>query len=62
MEHVRLPLTSKEYLLKRVDDEPLLRIDSQCKNLKKKIEKNFILNYKIYIVNKIIIILKAKIT
>lgn len=31
MEHVRLPLTSKEYLLQRVDEEPLLRADLQCK-------------------------------
>ncbi|XP_063916318.1 ring canal kelch homolog isoform X2 [Zophobas morio] len=32
MEHVRLPLTSKEYLVQRVEKEPLLKADLQCKD------------------------------
>ncbi|XP_060849312.1 ring canal kelch homolog isoform X2 [Rhopalosiphum padi] len=32
MEHVRLPLISKEYLLEKVVDEPLLKNNSICKN------------------------------
>lgn len=31
MEHVRLPLASKEYLLKRVEEEPLLKNSLECK-------------------------------
>jgi len=30
MEHVRLPLVSKEYLLENVVDEPLLKNDPKC--------------------------------
>jgi kelch-like protein 2/3 len=30
MEHVRLSLTSREYLLEKVNEEPLLRTDLQC--------------------------------
>lgn len=30
MEHVRLSLTSREYLLEKVNEEPLLRSDLQC--------------------------------
>jgi len=30
MEHVRLPLASKEYLLKRVEEEPLLKNSLEC--------------------------------
>lgn len=30
MEHVRLPLASKEYLLKRVEEEPLLKNSIEC--------------------------------
>jgi len=33
MEHVRLPLLSKDYLVNRVDEEPLLRLSPQCKDL-----------------------------
>ncbi|VVC24961.1 Hypothetical protein CINCED_3A021095 [Cinara cedri] len=32
MEHVRLPLASKEYLLKRVEEEPLLKNSLECKD------------------------------
>ncbi|KAG5676178.1 hypothetical protein PVAND_006027 [Polypedilum vanderplanki] len=32
MQHVRLPLLSEEYILQRVDKEPLLQDDLQCKN------------------------------
>ncbi|KAE9531955.1 hypothetical protein AGLY_010157 [Aphis glycines] len=32
MEHVRLPLVSKEYLLENVVDEPLLKNDPKCKD------------------------------
>ena len=32
MEHVRLPLLSQEYLVHRVDDEPLLRLSPKCKD------------------------------
>lgn len=32
MEHVRLPLLSQEYLVQRVEEEPLLKTNSQCKN------------------------------
>ena len=33
MEHVRLPLLPQEYLVHRVDDEPLLKTSPQCKDL-----------------------------
>lgn len=33
MEHVRLPFLSKEYLAQKVDKEPLLEGNIQCKNL-----------------------------
>lgn len=33
MEHVRLPLASKEYLLKRVEEEPLLKNSLQCEKI-----------------------------
>lgn len=33
MEHVRLPLASKEYLLKRVEEEPLLKNSLECMSL-----------------------------
>lgn len=32
MEHVRLPLMSQEYLVQRVEEEPLLKEDLQCKD------------------------------
>merc|ERR1719342_717791 len=32
MEHVRLPLLSQEYLLNRVDSEPLLKTNDSCKD------------------------------
>lgn len=32
MEHVRLPLMSQEYLVQRVEEEPLLKCDIQCKD------------------------------
>ncbi|RZC35636.1 ring canal kelch -like [Asbolus verrucosus] len=32
MEHVRLPLMSQEYLMHRVEEEPLLKVDLQCKD------------------------------
>ncbi|XP_043473536.1 ring canal kelch homolog [Leptopilina heterotoma] len=32
MEHVRLPLLSQEYLVQRVEEEPLLKSNSQCKD------------------------------
>lgn len=32
MEHVRLPLLSQEYLVQRVENEPLLKDDLQCKD------------------------------
>ncbi|XP_015591764.1 ring canal kelch homolog [Cephus cinctus] len=32
MEHVRLPLLSQEYLVQRVEDEPLLKANLQCKD------------------------------
>ncbi|EFA08330.1 ring canal kelch homolog [Tribolium castaneum] len=32
MEHVRLPLMSQEYLMQRVEEEPLLKADLQCKD------------------------------
>ncbi|XP_060866001.1 kelch-like protein 2 [Metopolophium dirhodum] len=32
MEHVRLPLTSKQYLLKNVSEEPLLKNNPKCKD------------------------------
>lgn len=32
MEHVRLPLMSQEYLVQRVEEEPLLKADLQCKD------------------------------
>lgn len=32
MEHVRLPLMSQEYLMQRVEEEPLLKTDLQCKD------------------------------
>ncbi|KAK4874728.1 hypothetical protein RN001_014088 [Aquatica leii] len=32
MEHVRLPLMSQEYLVQRVEEEPLLKCDLQCKD------------------------------
>lgn len=32
MEHVRLPLMSQEYLMQRVEEEPLLKSDLQCKD------------------------------
>lgn len=31
MEHVRLPLLSQEYLVQRVEEEPLLKTNLQCK-------------------------------
>lgn len=31
MEYVRLPLLSQDYLIQRVEEEPLLKQDSQCK-------------------------------
>lgn len=31
MEHVRLPLLSQEYLVQRVEEEPLLKANLQCK-------------------------------
>lgn len=30
MEHVRLPLLSQEYLVQRVEEEPLLKANLQC--------------------------------
>lgn len=32
MEHVRLPLLSQDYLVQRVENEPLLKVDLQCKD------------------------------
>lgn len=32
MEHVRLPLLSQEYLVQRVEEEPLLKTDLKCKD------------------------------
>lgn len=32
MEHVRLPLLSQEYLVQRVEEEPLLKANHQCKD------------------------------
>lgn len=32
MEHVRLPLMSQDYLVQRVEEEPLLKADLQCKD------------------------------
>lgn len=32
MEHVRLPLLSQEYLVQRVEEEPLLKSDLKCKD------------------------------
>ena len=32
LEHVRLPLLSQEYLLNRVDCEPLLKTNDHCKD------------------------------
>lgn len=34
MEHVRLPLLSQEYLVQRVEEEPLLKANLQCKLLR----------------------------
>ena len=31
MEHVRLPLLSQDYLVQRVEEEPLLKASLQCK-------------------------------
>lgn len=31
MEHVRLPLLSQEYLVQRVEEEPLLKANLQCR-------------------------------
>lgn len=31
MEHVRLPLLSQDYLMQRVEEEPLLKLNLQCK-------------------------------
>lgn len=31
MEYVRLPLLSQDYLIQRVEEEPLLKQDTQCK-------------------------------
>lgn len=31
MEYVRLPLLSQDYLIQRVEEEPLLKQDAQCK-------------------------------
>lgn len=47
MEHVRLPLASKEYLLKRVEEEPLLKNSLECKyfNFKSYLLLHNILNY-----------------
>jgi len=33
MEHVRLPLLPQEYLIQRVEPEPLFQSDTKCKNL-----------------------------
>lgn len=33
MEHVRLPLVNREFLMTRVDNEKLIRDDSQCREL-----------------------------
>lgn len=33
MEHVRLPLLSQDYLVHRVDEEPLLQYSPKCKDL-----------------------------
>lgn len=33
MEHVRLPLLSQDYLVNRVDEEPLLQYSPKCKDL-----------------------------
>ena len=32
MEHVRLPLMSQEYLVQRVEEEPLIKTNTQCKD------------------------------
>lgn len=32
MEHVRLPLLSQDYLVQRVEEEPLLKLDLKCKD------------------------------
>ena len=32
MEHVRLPLMSQEYLVQRVEEEPLFKTNSRCKD------------------------------
>lgn len=32
MEHVRLPLMPQDYLVQRVEEEPLLKADLQCKD------------------------------
>ncbi|OWF47771.1 kelch-like protein 2 [Mizuhopecten yessoensis] len=32
LEHVRLPLVTHEYLIQRVDEEPLIKISSRCKD------------------------------
>lgn len=32
MEHVRLPLMSQDYLVQRVEDEPLIKSDTHCKD------------------------------
>ena len=32
VEHVRLPLLSQDYLIQRVETEPLLKADSSCKD------------------------------
>lgn len=32
MEHIRLPLMNKDYLIEKVNEEPLLRENSQCKD------------------------------
>ena len=37
MEHVRLPLLSQEYLVQRVEEEPLLKLNLQCKLMKRRI-------------------------
>lgn len=33
MEHVRLPLMSQEFLVQRVESEPMIKSNSQCKDL-----------------------------
>lgn len=48
MEHVRLPLISKEYLLEKVIDEPLLKSCPKC--------KYFFLNMTIIIVSNVLLL------